>query len=357
MAIIHADGFDHWGTGTAIPQSNMLLGTYGNVSNTINITAANARTGNCVLCPSHSNDGASLLLSLPIVNTQTVTVGFAIYLANYPQINTFFQIPRFVDTNLNALAQLGITASGQLYPYILFNLRPSTPGPVIPNGAYSYVECQIVTSSSGGNITCSMIVRVNGVVVLTDTVTQVIGGFNVNIAQVVLGLVCTNVNTTPVVYFDDYYVTNGIGPNNQGFLGDRRCRTLMPTADTSQADWTKNSGTVGFNRINEIPEDGDTTFIQAATVGNKSNFGFATVPGNTADIAGVVLYNMMKKSDAGPCNVQAAIIANASTANGTSYPITTAYNYYRDVIERDGTGAQFTQTTINAGLLSLTRTA
>lgn len=254
------------------------------------------------------------------------------------------------DASNTAICQARINTVGGISIYnSAGTLLGATSGPVVPASAYSHVEIKIFQNSSTGTAD----IRVNGVTVLS--LTGLALGSN-PIAQVVVGgnHVTTGDGSTGI-YWKDIIFWDGTGTFNNNFMGSVSVVDIDTNADTSLT-WTPSTGTVGWSILDNNPPLDDAAYIGAATV-LSNTFGLANLPADTTSVRGLVLVNRTRKIDGGDGNVQMGIISGASTGLGTDRPITTAYTYWKDIMEADpATGAAFTPTAFNAASFKLART-
>lgn len=66
-------------------------------------------------------------------------------------------------------------------------------------------------------------------------------------------------------------------------IGIYQIKTLKPSADT-ESDFTPDTGTECFSRINENPPDGDESYIAATDPGAKAVFNYADAEGNPLEL-------------------------------------------------------------------------
>jgi hypothetical protein len=106
------------------------------------------------------------------------------------------------------------------------------------------------------------------------------------------------------VRFDDIYVNDGSGTRMNGLLGDRRVAWRPVAADDTPQDWTPDTGTEGFSRINE---PNDASFIASSTTGHRSMF--TPAPSTAAEISAANVLVRGYKEESGPGNL--AIVTDA----------------------------------------------
>jgi hypothetical protein len=173
-------------------------------------------------------------------------------------------------------------------------------------------------------------VRANGKTVLQE------GGLNLGstgAAQVVHG--SFTARDIGDWYLEDVFAADDSGSFNNTFLGAQRILTNFPVGDTAQADWAINGAADGYACIDEDDPDGDTTYISAATSGDKSDFSLPSLPSELAEIAGVYVPIMARINAAGIGNVKPSMVSSTDVLAGNDDALTTGYTYYGSVFEYD----------------------
>jgi hypothetical protein len=352
MTLLWMDGFDHYGTSSNVDG----YGVYASATGTISTTQK--RTGSYSW--SMSNSG-SLRRVFPTVQS-SVGIGFAIYLTDLPQTSSYVMPLKIIGESGNGQCFLTINNSGVLALWAGTGTGGASQGtkiaetasPVITTGSWAHIEIYFVPN--GASSTAE--VRLNLATVINETFQEgsTSGGEQSSTTTAAMSMAHGGVLGN--VYIDDLFAWNAEGSFNNDFIGDKRVHTMMPTADTATADWLKNSGSVGYDRINEIGPDGDTSYIYSSTSTNASQFAIANMPADTGAIAALQTYRGTRKTDSGTCNVQTTIVSGAYTTSGTSAALTTAYQYYQDVFETDpATGALWTKSGVDGAEVRVTRTA
>lgn len=358
MGILWIDGIDHYGT----DKTNMTDGSWAEVgASDFAISTANPRTGaHSLHFANTSSSGADTRRVFGGAKT-TVGMGAAFWLSNLPTDNDEAQIFGFRDT-ANAeqvviiLQTTGIIEAFRGAPGS--NSLGATSTPAVTAEAYTHIECMVTIDDSAGAVE----VRVNGVTVLSIAGADTAQTTNIETSQVAVGKRQGTFNATGIddLYIDDIFCYDDTGSFNNTFIGDRKVITLIPDADTAQADWTPLSGT-GFSNIDELDPDDDTSYISAgpsASPALSSEFGLSDLPAGVSSVSAVVMVNRMLKTDAGTADVQPSLISVSSEATGTAHVLTEAYKYYHDVVEVDpDTTSPFTPSAVDALKLKVERTA
>lgn len=152
--------------------------------------------------------------------------------------------------------------------------------------------------------------------------------------------------------FDDW-VIQADGSALPDLLGLHRIHSLLPSADTAQADFTG-----AFGDIDDAlgtTHDGDTTVISSATLNHKSEFAMTDLTGTPATVYAVQSTIVSSKTDAGSKAVTPYIVSNSVRADGVEFnPADGAYIYTDDVHELNPDGSvAWTSTTVNAILMGV----
>ena len=144
----------------------------------------------------------------------------------------------------------------------------------------------------------SVELRRNGAVLLTfSSNTQ--GVPTGDISRVQLRAINQGGNNRVDVWLDDIVIADDLGGQNNDFPGDLRITTLVPTADTSQKDWSPSSGSNNFSRVAEIPPDDDTSWVASATAGDRDLYTMAPLGVTPLAIRGLQQTALARKDDAG----------------------------------------------------------
>jgi hypothetical protein len=129
---------------------------------------------------------------------------------------------------------------------------------------YHWFELKVTIDATSGAVE----LRRNGAVLLTFS-GNTLGAPTGDITRVQLRSMNQSSSNRVDVWLDDIVIADDRGGRNDDFLGDLRISTLVPVADTSQNDWTPNSGSDNFSRVAEIPPDDDTSWVASATPSDR----------------------------------------------------------------------------------------
>jgi hypothetical protein len=265
MSLVFCDSFDHY--------DDLSLKWTTSGSNDIDLTGTLSRTGIgcCVL-----TNAFGPVLSVPPLSGVSAGSGYIVGTAFYQLGDGSTGVAiAFIDIDnvlhdITFLWQMGVNASLGLTCIDAFNQSPpqftSAPNILVPN-SYNYLEAKVFFAKGTG----SAVMRVNGQVVLNLQ--------NINTldpSRSSTGGECNNIRLGGVgsgggTRHDDVYVCNTAGSQNNDFLGAVNIYAVVPSANSTPLQWTPLSGT-NFSEVNEIPPDGDTSYVFSSTPGNVDEY-------------------------------------------------------------------------------------
>lgn len=285
-------------------------------------------------------------------NKATVGVGFGLYMPGIPAANgrIGFQLRNNANAAVLTFA-FQSDASIEVFRGTAAGTSIGRTGQVLTALAWNHIEVRAHRDAAAGSVE----IRINGVTELD------LSGVDTG-ATDFAGLLAGKIATGSVAWYemaiDDLFAWDTSGGQNNDFLGPQRCYRLLPDGDTVQADWTATGAATGHEAIDDVPPDGDTSYIAAASVNDVSEFDLEDLPAEVTAVTALYVTPMLRKLDAGTANVQASIISGASAAAGADRPITEVYTYWPDIVELDpDTGAPWTAAAVNAAKLRLEKTA
>jgi hypothetical protein len=133
--------------------------------------------------------------------------------------------------------------------------------------------------------------------------------------------------------FDDYYVCDAAGANNNDFLGDSKVQTLLPQTDAvaagTNASFTPSTGSDHGALVDEASPNGDTDYNSSSTVGHIDTYNYPSLS-LTGTIRGVQVMPYIEKTDAGARTVSAVTRVGGSNfvCGATAISPSTGYRYW-----------------------------
>lgn len=343
MALLYADGFDHWGDTTNMQSSGLWALASGGLTN----GAGQARTGSwCLWIPAANVGSTRHRLALP-ASIQSGGFGVAMYMTNNP-----------ADTHGaavydNGTLQIGVYAnsSGGLTLIRGGTVIATSANGIIPVGSYFYLELFANIHPTAGYAE----VRLNGntapVITFTGN-TQNSGNASFN--QVYLGQLIDGRWSGGNIYYDDLVTWDTTGTVNNGFFGVRSCLTIFPAADTAPNNWATTNAN-HYSTMRNVPPN-IAQYISGVNVGDQQAVTFDQLANTAiAAIGGITVYKKINTSDPGSGSSKISISnAKGSQDGQTNFPSNTPI-WYQDTFQKNADGSPFTRLDINGLVGTATR--
>lgn len=325
MAIRYFDGFDTYKTFAEVQNSpgSMIAG-----SNNHNISTSGGRFGGGCVAMYSSN---TLTFNFGAAQNSVVFFGCSFRGLSWNVSDTEFM--RIFSSSGSYLGRLYFNLTGQISIANASNtiVARSAPG-CFQSSDWFRLELRFVPGSTSGN--GSMIVRINGKEAVSATGINTRNGSDTLAAFIVYGPSAASESAR----LDDVVIWDDQGPKNNDWLGDLRIDTLVPTSNSSDQDWTPNTGSA-WDAVNDAPSaaDDDTTYIASSIVGQKSNFAIGPLSGNSAAVRAVQVRARAKKTDVGATTLKTYVSSGSANAEDVaSITPTTSYMSLRgEVLEAD----------------------
>jgi len=354
-----AENFNGVGTG-ATGRTNLLAGVWAQVGSQTSPETTNPRgLGSTHLrsATASVNSIARFVFGADLVQ---VVMGAAFYMPSLPTTEVYpFEIR---DSANAAQVRVVVTSTGKIEvrrgttATVIADSDALSPTPPITASAYHFIEVFLDVGNGASPADGSVIVRVNGVVVInaSSVDTQATAITTVSQAAILQSPVGSGVSNYDCA---DLYCCDTTGTYNTTFLGDTQWLDMNVNGDTVTTDWTRNTGATDFSCISDTTPDADTTYVEATAAAQKSDYDLETLPGTVGEVLAVVSKPMLRKTDAGAAQVQVSMVSGASVGSGTDRAITETYTYWRDTFETDpATGVPWTPTSFNAAQIRIEKT-
>ena len=205
----------------------------------------------------------------------TLIIGFAYKTPNHQNANKLWTLRNSSD---GEIASLYISTYNRLEVWLASTMIAAS-SKLLVSGTWYYIEWKHVCHASSGSIE----IRVNGEVV-------------VNVSGV-----DTQASAPPIDYvrftaqdalsaLDDIYILDITGGVNDDFLGPCLVESLLPNADTADADFTPSTGTDHYALVNEVPCDLDTTYLDSSLSGDKDIWAYENISEIDGAVHGVMVW-------------------------------------------------------------------
>jgi hypothetical protein len=269
-------------------------------------------------------------------NTTSFSAGIAINALNGINSGRLFE---FANTGFGVQCGVGINSNGSIYCYqgAGGTTFATTAAGVLTTSTWVYIEVEVVISASVG----SMNVYMNGASMLSvsSVNTFVSGGSGVGYVQLWAPI---NSNTSFFLYYDDIYVTD-----TATRLGESRVETLRPSSD-SVITWTPDTGANNYGRVSDSVVDGDSSYVQTSTVGNRDLYGITALSSTPATIFAVNTVMFAEKTDSTTRTLQATVKSGGTDSLATAVNLSASYQRYDYILMTDPhTSAAWTSSGVN----------
>lgn len=346
MAIVWADGFDHQGS-----IANCAVSGYQSFGGFL-LDYVAGRTGNAVrfqrliggvgyrriLDDAATVIGAGLAIKPGVA--PAVDKRFGIYFERGTSGGDDIRLSVCLADDLSLVARTFINDTTEVE---LGRTRPN----LIPVGGYRHVEVGVFPGTE------TIQVRVDTEVVLTiiypASSLWVISSVFVGQQGGTVAGGDYNIDT------DDFIIWDGSGDVNNNFLGDMRCITLFPSADTVEADWAPSSGATGWNLIDETPPS-TIDYITAFNNNEVSAFEKSAPPVEVIGVNAVRMVAFANRDDAGISAFRMGLNVGGFVEQGAKHIPGIVAAYYSSILEKQPvTQLPWTREAFEAALLTVTR--
>ncbi len=249
--------------------------------------------------------------------------------------NIFFNF--YVAATTTIVGSLTCDASGHIRILNAAGGTVATGTTVLAANAWNFIEIKIFQNGASGTAE----VYLNGVVEIASTT----GNFgSTNIGRIGFsGLAANNTD------FDDIYVvdTSGGSPRNT-YFGDCRIETIRPNGDGAHTDWTPDSGTAHFSRVNETQADGDTSYVSDSTSGHLDTYTMDDLQTLSGTVFGLQTNLYARKDDVAARQI-ASVARQSGTDNvGATVTLASTYGTFSEIRAQDPAAADWTISSVNA---------
>lgn len=158
---------------------------------------------------------------------------------------------------------------------------------------------------------------------------------------------------------DDIYIHYGTGSiATSDYLGDIAVYAILPDADGSPLEWARTTGSVNYQRIDNIPiADPPTEYLFEDTNGQKNYSSMDALNAGATSIVGVSLVCYLGKGGFGGSAVNTKVKYKSSGGteyDGSTFTLTPDYQYYRHTwVTSPASGTAWTKAEIDAGFFGV----
>jgi hypothetical protein len=321
VSIIFIEGFDYYASVANVAAANWTVNTTSLVSLVV------GRFGGQAL---RTAGNSQRLLSRSIPGTNTLTLGVAIRIEDPENVLGNHPLIAFLTAATAAQFRIGLNTSGQVFIQLGTSTILATSaeaGPVFAANVWHYLEIEAFVHDTTG------FVRVyrDGVLLVAAENADTRGQAGSDLVELIrfIGNNGGGTGDGPNIWsIDDIYVLDA-----STRLGQCRVSTLLPYADTADADWTPLGAGSHFAEVDD--DNGDTSYIASDTASDLDMFDVEDLAFTPQAVHAVQISWRARKDDAASREVRSRIRSDAATANSATRTLTSSYLYYHEVFEQD----------------------
>lgn len=330
MTLLFLDSFDHYSIPADLPKK------YENTV-TSNFTAVAGRTNNCA----QTNSGVAFFAKTVGEISNYIIFGFGWYgvgglnaqslVAIADRLIPNIDIYRNSDSTITVRRHSGASAATAIVTSVAAPLSLD---------AWHYVEVKAKKGSADGEV----IVNVDGLEVINSTGLNT-SAFQDNGAWTAVVWCCSAAsngyagNGVGTKRIDDIYICDDTGTRNNTILNQPSVYVIYPVSDASLNEWTPDSGTDHFARVDETDLDDDTSYLEDTSTDDEEMFGFQDSPVAVGSVAGIQVNTAVRKTTPGGATYYHRL-RQAITVQGTNeqgFPSGSVYNVNTEPYDADPT--------------------
>lgn len=335
MALLWLDGFEG-GEGTDT-QCRTYLGRRYTVGTSTSINNYTGRyLGICIGCSNNA------YVQVDVDQKQTIVVGFA------------FKTMSLAATDGEALLllrdaavthlEIQLKSTGELKVDRGGVELGVTSGLGLTSNCWYYIEFKVTIDDGTDG---SFELKVDGISELSDPACDTNNGGNDYVTRVAF----FGDDLTMKYYFDDIYILDTTGVDNNDFLGSIAIEQLDPDGDDTQA-WTRSAGTDNYVLVADggIPDD-DTTYVESSVSTTKDLYDYGSNDTDIRDdIKAIAICTELRETDATDYTLKTPIKSGVTENDDAAQAIAgTSFEILERISETDpNTSAKWTRTNLNA---------
>jgi hypothetical protein len=321
VTIVFIEGFDYYASVANVAASNWTINSTSGAT-----LAAGRFAGQCLRHSGNSTRNTSRTFA----GTNELTLGFALKIEDPLNVSGNHPLVSFNTAAAAAQFRIGLNTSGQVFIQLgtsTIIATSSIPGGVFTADVWYYLEVEAFVHDSTGFVR----VYLDGTLLVEIENADTRGQAGTDVVEMIRFHGNTGGGTSDgpnVVSIDDIYLLD-----DSTRLGQCRVSTLLPNADTADADWTPLGAGSHFAEVDD--DNGDTSYIASATATDLDMFDAQDLPFMPQTVHAVQISWRARKDDAATREVRSKIRSDAAPADGATRTLTSSYLYYHDVFEED----------------------
>lgn len=240
-----------------------------------------------------------------------------------------------------------LSAGGAIELWSGANVLVQTGVTNVCDGNWHWVELYMLNTNAGATQKC-----------FVDNITQWNTSLTPNPSEAAtldhfafISLTSRTITIDDVVAIDN---VNALSPQPSDMpLGARIITITRPSADSS-TQFTRDSGTSNFSRVDESTPDSDTSYVQDNTSGHTDLYSYGGLGYTPATINGVMVKSVVKNPGAGTISCKNTCTSNGTSSDGSSTITPASYQVVASAYDQDPhTSAAWTPTNLAAATFGI----
>lgn len=279
------DGFDYYSTSDIVRK-------WTSKTTSVVIDTGVKRTGSGSLKIPSSNN-----VALTLDNQASWVMGFALRLASLGTSSKRWFIQFIDDSTVQCSLTLNSNGTLEIVRGTSTAVTDGVSSLSLSTDTWYYVEVKVTIADSIGAGTC--VVKVNGATWITVATGQDLKS-TANATANKIGIVLSTFSPS-TSYYDDLYIFDGTGSENNDFAGDVSVVTQLPNANGSTNDFLGSDADSVDNylHVDETDTDDDTSFVGSSTNNQIDLYEVDDLAVTPSAIHAVQINNVVKKDEAG----------------------------------------------------------
>lgn len=213
-----------------------------------------------------------------------------------------------VDSNINLRY---LAAGGELGVYLADAELETTAGLGLLIDTWYWIEMKVKTDNAAGTYD----VKLGDVSILSDSGIDTQSGSNAYSDHVRF----YGSRSNP--HFDDIYICDSTGGDNNDFLGNCKVSAILPNGDDT-ANWTTNSPSANhWENVDENESDEDTSYNEEDTVNLTDLYDYEDLGVNTGTVYGLQINTECRETDANSFDIKLPASSNGTQSDGAALAV------------------------------------
>jgi len=316
MTLLFMDGFDHYAEGEGARKWTTFVCSIG---------TAYARY------PAAGSQGINIgqynsISKVLSVNSSTLILGSAINITSVPFDHRISSYIYGISSSLGIHIVLIPEVSGELSVCRGDGTILGTSTQVVNWNSWCFAELKVIIHDTAGSIE----LRINGEEWISVAGIDTTNNSEFTANKITLFFVSHSTS----VRHDDLYVCDGLGTENNDFLGDVRVATLRPNGAGNYTDFTPSAGSNYENVDDVVDIDDDTTYNSHDVATEKDSYALADMPVNVGNVHGIQINTTMRKDDAAAKEAKPFLRTNSvDYPQGSAINLWDSYVSTRNIVE------------------------